>query len=181
MTSPIPRAPSRMVSSQRCDATPPSPTNASPKPAAASTNSTGQYTPTKVKSATLGMATGTPTCPPSLSEMGDEWTSKCPPTMVRMSLPDGFESWGTVRLLPEQESTSISPNMWSLYSSHQTTHSDPLPPYLSGLSNYSKPREGPTTPWLKRPIVSSTPPPSPKWNDTAATTSVALSSKSIDG
>src|SRR6266851_1856769 len=135
-----------------------SPTKDSPKPTTVLTNSPEQCTPTKPRSAASGTGQGTSICPPTSNAMEDEWTFKCPPTMGRTSSPDGSKSWGTARLLQEQESTLTSQNTWSPSTSHQTTHSDPPPPYLSGSWSYSKPKEGPTTPWLKQPMASNTPP-----------------------
>ncbi len=177
-TSPTLHMLSRMASSQWCDDAQPSPTNDLPKLTAESTNSPGQYTPTKVRYAISGMVIETLTCPLSLNVTGDEWTYKCPPTTVRTSLPTRSESWGMVKSSPEQESTLTSQNMWSPSTFHQTTHSDPPPPYCNGSWSSSKPEGGPTTPWLRRHIASNTPPPSPKWNITVTTTNAMLSSRS---
>src|SRR5713101_2492585 len=104
----------------------------SPRPTAILTSSLKQYTPVRPKSAASEIGLETLTCLLTSNITGDEWTSKCPPTTVRMSLPDGSKSWGMERWSPEQESTLMSQNMWSSYTSQQTTHSDQPPPYLSG-------------------------------------------------
>src|SRR6266851_9116832 len=82
------------------------------------------------------------------------------------------------RSSPEQESTSMSQNTWSPFTSHQTTHSNPPPPYRTGSSSFCKPGGEPTTPWLKQPVASITPPPSLRWSNTAITTNATPSSKS---
>ncbi len=172
-TSPTPRAPSHMASSQQCDATPPSPTNALLRQDATSINSPEQYTSARPKSITFAMAMGTPKCPPTSSATVDKWTFKCPHTAARTSSPSGFGSWEMARSLPEQESMLTNQNTWSPFTSHQTTHSDPPPPYRTGLLNSCKPGEDSITPWLKWPVASITPPPLPKWSDTAVTTNTA--------
>src|SRR5216683_1984817 len=181
-----------MASSPWSDTALPSLTNAYMKPDSASTNLPEQCTPTRLKYAASRTITGTQTCHQSTSKMAGKWTSKCPPTMAgkwtskcpptmaRTSSLSGLESWGMAKSSPELESTSTSLNTWSPYFSHQTTHNDPPPPYPSGSSNCSKPREGPTTPWLKRPTASNTPPPSQRWNATANTINTTLNLKSID-
>src|SRR5216683_3132608 len=117
---------------------------------AASTSSTEWCTPGRPNSTTSGIARQPPTCRLGSSGIGDEWTSKCPPTGAKTSSPSGSESWGTERSSPEPGSTLMKQNTWSPYTSHQTTHSDPLPPSPTGSSNSSKQGGEPTTPWLRR-------------------------------
>jgi len=143
--------------SQWCGTVLPSPTNTLPRQDTASTNSPEQYPPTRPRSVTSKAATRPPKCHPTSSATADEWTFKCPHTVARTSLPSGSELWGTVRSSPELESTLTSQNTWSPFTSHQTTHSDPPPLYRTGSSNFCKPEGGPTTPWLKRPVASTTP------------------------
>ncbi len=75
----------------------------------------------------------------------------------------------------------MSQNMWSPFTSHQTTYSAPPPLCCSGLWSCSRQREGPITPWLKQPMDSNTWLHSPKWSDTAATTNNELNWKSTNG
>ena len=123
------------------------------------------------------MATETLTCHQTSNKTGDEWTSKCPPTAVRTSSPGGSTLWEMAKLSPEQESRLTNQNTWSPYTFHQTTHSNPPPPYQCGLLNSSKLEGEPTTPWLKRHIASTTPLPLLKWSTIADTTNATLSSK----
>src|SRR5216683_555612 len=94
VTSPTQHAPLHTASSQWYDDAPPSPTNTLARPDTTLTNSPERYMPARPKSAASETTTGTPTCRPTLSATVDEWTSKCPPTVARMSSPSGSESWG---------------------------------------------------------------------------------------
>src|SRR6266851_1394443 len=145
-TSPTQRAPSRTASSPRYNDAPPSPTNTSARPDAASTSYPEWSMPEKPKSTASETVTGTPRCRPTLSEMEGRWTFKCPPTAARTSSPNGSESWEMARSSPEPESTLTSQNTWSPSTSHQTTHSAPLPPSPTGSSSSSKLGGEPTTP-----------------------------------
>src|SRR5216683_4982567 len=127
-----------MALSQQSNDAQPYQTKDLPKPATALTNLPDWFTLVRSRSAALGTEEVMLTCPLISSTTGDEWTFKCPPTVVRTSSLDRFESWGIARSSLEQESMLMSQNMWSPYTSHQTTHSDLLPPYLSGSWNYSK-------------------------------------------
>src|SRR5216683_631633 len=118
-----------MASSQPSNDAAPSPTNASPKPDDASTTSRGRYTPGKPKSVASETPMPPPKCHPITSETEDEWTSKCPPTVGKMSSLGGSDSWAMVRSSPEPGRVPTSQNTWSPSTSHQTTHSAPLPPF----------------------------------------------------
>src|SRR5216683_1856587 len=175
--SQTPRALSPTASSPPLTAAAESPTNASPNPDAGSTSCKGRSTHERPRYAASETATPPPTCQPTTSETGDESTSRCPPTEGRTSSPDGSGFWGTGRSSPEPASEPTSQNTWSLYTSHQTTQHAPPPYSPPGSSSSSKPTGEPTTPWLRRRVDSITQQPSPKWNDTAATTPTAPSSK----
>src|SRR6266851_5412832 len=181
MTSTTPHVPSHTALSPQCINVWQSPTKGLPKPTTTSTSSLEQYTPTKPRSTTSETGRGTARCPLISSATGDEWTSKCPPTMARTLSPTGSKSWGMARSLPEQESTPMSQNTWSPSTSPQTTHNAPPPPYHHGLWSYSRPRGDPTTPWLKQPVASNTLLHTPRWSDTAATTSDRPNWKSTNG
>src|SRR6266851_5346341 len=104
-------------------------------------------------------------------------TCKGPPMAGRTSSLDGSDLWAMARLPPEPERVPTNQNTWSRSTSHQTTHSAPLPPSPTGSSNSSKLGGEPTTPWLKWHVYLNTPPPSQRWSDTAATTCATPSSK----
>src|SRR6266851_9802094 len=172
-----PPGPSLTASSRPSTAAAQSPTNASGKPGAVSTSSKERCTQGKPRSDASARATPPPTCQQASSATGDVSTSRCPPTEGRTSSPNGYDSWVMGRSSPEPASELMSQNTWSPSTSHQTTQHAPPPYSPPGSSSYSKPTEGPTTPWLKRHAASSTPPPSPKWSNTAATTRTEPSSK----
>src|SRR5712671_5583801 len=125
--SPTPRGPSLTASSQPSTAAARSPTNASPSLNDASTNSKGQYTRERPKFTASETTTPPPKCRPTTSETEGGWTSRCPPMEGRTLSRGGSDSWGTGRSSPEPASEPTSQNMWSPYTSHQTTQHTPLP------------------------------------------------------
>src|SRR6266851_9935878 len=176
-TSPTLRGPSPTASSQPSTTAAQPPTNAWRSPDDISTNSKERCMQGRQKSAASVTVTPPPTCLPASSATGDEWTSRCPPTEGRTSSPDGSDSWVTGRSSPEPASEPTSQNTWSRYTSHQTTQHAPPPYSPPGSSSSSKQTRGPTTPWLKRHVASTTPQLSQKWSDTATTTHTEPSSK----
>src|SRR6266851_222577 len=181
VTSMTPRTPSLMASSLPYESEQMLPTKALPKPAATLLSSPPACEPAKSRYTAYGTGQKTSRCPPPSNIMGDDSTLRYPPTRVQALLPNGSKSWGTVRLLLGQESTLMSWNTWSHYSSLSITHSNPPLPCHSGLWNCSNLREAPFIPWLKRPVASNTPLPMPKSNDTTITMNDKQNWKSTAG
>ncbi len=85
------------------------------------------------------------------------------------------------RSSPELESTWTSQNTWSHFTSKPTTHAALPPHWPHGSSSCSNREGGPITPWLKRPVSSRTPLPTPKLSITTITTKGTSNWKSTNG